>query len=352
MSHTQREAGFALPTVIYIVTLVTIMLAAVFVRVEADRRFADTSGSHADAVAIAHSGLQRYFAQYDSLGTRPPDGDSVRINVTGGFADVVAHVVQRPADTTANQFYLVRSTGRVIEPTQGADPQSVRTVAQFAQWQTGTMDIVAAFTAANRFDPPGPPGTEGVLDIRGGDQCFAKPTAAGVRVPGGTPSDPGGVSGSPAWSGGGSANGVATQTDIDWTAVISDAFLPDYTALVNLDTWSSYRITGDATLNNASGSGLLVVTGDLFVTGAGSAWRGAVLVGGDIHFDGTLNDFRGTVVSGLNHVGGPTPDGGVWGPSGTMTRIWYHSCYVDSSLTAVSGFAPIRNAWIDNWATY
>lgn len=352
MSRTHREAGFALPMAIYIVTLVTIMLAAVFVRVEADRRFADTSGSHADALAIAHSGLQRYFAQYDSLGTRPPDGDSLRVNVTGGFADVVAHIVQRPADTTVSQFYIVRSTGRVIEPTQGSDPQSERTVAQFAQWQTGTMDILAAFTAANRFDPPGPPGTEGVLDIRGVDQCFTKPAAAGVRVPGAPPPDPGGVSGSPAWSVGGTPSAVATQTDIDWIEVTGGAFLPDYTSLINLDTWSSYLITGDATLNNTSGSGLLVVTGDLFVTGVGSSWHGVILVGGDIHFDGTVNDFRGAVISGLNYLGGPVPDGGVWGPNGSTTRIWYHSCYLDSSLTAISGFAPIQNAWIDNWATY
>jgi hypothetical protein len=352
MSGAQREAGFALPIAIFIVTLVTIMLAAIFVRVEADRRIAESSGSSVDALAIAHSGLQRYFAHYDSLGTRPPDGDSLRLNVSGGYADVIARFVQRPADTSANQTYIVRSTGRVIEPTQGADPQAVRTVAQFAQWQTGTIDVLASFTAANRFDAPGPPGTEGTLDIRGVDQCGLMAPAAGVRVPDPPPWYPPGVTGSPAWEDWGTAVGVATQTDIDWAAVTGGDFVPDYTSLVNLDTWSSYLITGDAILNTASGSGLLVVTGNLEFGGAGSAWRGVILVGGEIDFDGTLNDIRGAMVSGLNYLTGPVPPGGVWGPNGTLTRIWYQSCFVDSALTAISGFAPIPNAWVDNWATY
>jgi hypothetical protein len=350
MTRPHREAGFALPITVFIVTLVTLMLAAIFVRVEADRRIAESSGSSVDAIAIAHSGLQRYFAHYDTLGSRPPDGDSLRLNVTGGFADVVAHFVQRPADSIANLTYLVRSTGRLIQPTQGSDPQAQRTVAQFAQWQTGTLDVVAAFTAANRFDDPDE--DDPTLDIRGVDQCGVRPATTGIRVPGSPPSYPPIVTGSPAVSGGGNGTGVAGETDIDWNAVIAGGFLPDYTALINLDTWSSYFINGDATLNTASGSGLLVVTGDLTLGGAGSSWRGVILVGGRIIFSGTLNDLRGVVVSGLEYMSGGTPPTGYWGPEDTTTRIWYHSCYVDSALTAVSGFAPIPNAWIDNWATY
>ncbi len=350
MAPMQRESGFALPVSIFVVTLVTIMLAAIFVRVEADRRIAEGSGVTINAVAIAHSGLQRYFAHYDSLGTRPPDGDSLRINVSGGYADVVAYFMQRPADTTANRMYVVRSTGVVIDPLLGSDPQARRTVAQFARWQTGTMDVLAAFTAANEFDPPvDDPGT---LDIRGADQCGMRPPAAGVRVPGSAPAYPPGVTGTPPSQDGGTHLFVANLTDVDWSAVLGGDFVPDYTALVNLNTWSSYLIDGDAILNTPDGSGFLVVTGDLTIGGAGSAWRGVILVGGNIIFGGTTNDFRGLVISGLNYQTGPVPDDGVWGGDGTVTRIWYHSCFIDSALVGVSGFAPIPNAWVDNWSTY
>lgn len=347
------ERGFALPLTIFLITLVTIMLAAVFVRVSADRRMAETSGSTADALAIAHSGLQRYFAHYDSLDVRPPDRDSLRFNVTGGYADVVAHFVQRPADTLESQMYVVRSTGRAIEPTEGAEPQAVRRVAQFAQWQTGNVDdVVAAFTAPNGLRKV----SGGFIEIWGEDQCGEAPTKHGLRAPYGPLPDPipdSDIRGSsPAvWEGGNGAS-VATETDIDWQTILGGGFEPDF-ASVQLQNWnwSSQMITGDLTLNNTWGSGLLIVTGDLELRGASVDWYGIILVGGEIEFDATTTTIRGLVVSGLDELlPGTNPPRGDIGA--TTIRIWYDSCHVTDALRSLTGFTPIANAWVDNWATY
>ena len=176
MARARPDAGFALPFAVFLITVLTLMLTAAFAKVEGDRRFADTSGATVSALAIARSGLQSYLG---ARVTRPPGGDSLRINVTGGYADVVAYVVRQPADTLANWLFIVRSTGRVIEPTLGADPQAVRTIAQYAQWQTGRIDIRGAFTAANGLKKK----AGGTIDIRGADQsaCGA-PTVLGMRV--------------------------------------------------------------------------------------------------------------------------------------------------------------------------
>ena len=132
MTHRlHSQDGFALPLTIFVVTIVTLMLAALFIRVQVDRRIAEASGDAIDVLTIAQSGLESYFASVGSV--RPPDGDSVRINLGDGYANVIAHVVYEPSDPTANWTYVVRSAGFLINPTMGSDPQARRTIAQFAE---------------------------------------------------------------------------------------------------------------------------------------------------------------------------------------------------------------------------
>ena len=136
MPFLRNERGFALPLTILVVTVMTMLIASANVRARADLVIAESSGATVTAFAVAQSGLQRYFAYYDSIKVRPPDGDSLRVNVASGFADVRAYKVLSPTDTMETELYIVRSTGILIEPTRGSDPQAQRTVAQFAQWQS------------------------------------------------------------------------------------------------------------------------------------------------------------------------------------------------------------------------
>lgn len=346
------ETGFALPLTLFVLTLVTIMLAAVMVQVQTDRRIAESSGDVVESLTIAQSGLQSYMRHYALIDTRPTDGDSLRINVAGGYADVVAHVVQKPADTLTGIVYLIRSRGRLIKPTQGADPQAVRLVAQFARWQYGTMNVYAAFAPINDFNCTGG-NCGGSFLLVGYDQCLARPAVPGLRAPLGPTSQHG-----PPWVDPATVQGPSSSTfasmafiGIDWAAAMGGGFSPDYTSLTNLNTWSTYRLMGDQTLAHVHGNGLLVVQGNLRLRELFS-WQGVVLVGGQIIFDADTARIEGAVVSGLKAQIGTGAATGGWGPGGTNIFVEYNSCYVAQAFGSLTGFAPVPGGWMDNWASY
>ncbi len=362
----QYEDGFALPITLFVVTLVTMMLATVFVRVQIDHRIGQSSGDNVDALAVAQSGLHTYLGtvNFDACwrAVRPLDGDSIRINVNAGYADVVAHVVQKPADTLAAWMYIIRSTGRVIEPTQGSDPQAVRTVAQFAEWHTNTIDVLAAFTAANGLEKPSSSFNTG--ELKGNDHAPSgckDPNVSALRVPNGeAPSSlPGFVLNgtSPNIVDADNGQDVAFLTRIDWLSTITGGVEADYdyfkfwdlsfpvmlvdAPLVNVNFGSSYT----------PATGLLIVTGDLDINGGGYLqFNGVVLVGGEIEFDAADQRFDGIVISGLNEQLGQNQDRG--DQDGNYLDIDYNSYFVRQALRSFAGWSPITNGWVENWASY
>lgn len=346
--HAPNQRGMALPVTLFIITLMTIMLAAAFARVGAERETAVGASDAIRALTVAQSGLQAYLGSRTS---RPPDGDSVRINVTGGYADVVARIVQRPADPRQKETYIVRSTGYVIVPALGATAQGKRTVAQFAQWQLGVIRQFAAFTVANSLDDR----TPYRIAIDGTDFCGDSAPAWAVRTQ---------TSGSYTHGAGegtylgrpltviesGTGKTVADTSGMDWSMIVNGTFVPDYTSLVTGDSlYKSQVIQGNATLNDASGTGLLAVTGNLTTSGVLARWEGIVLVGGEILFNADSTAFLGMVISGLDDQTGSAPNARI---GNKPVYIRYDSCRVRQTLTGFTGFAPIRNAWVDNWASY
>jgi hypothetical protein len=350
------DRGFALPITIFVITIITLMLAAILVRVQLDRRLAESSADMADALAIAQSGLQRYvqYPQYPTLdpsASLPSDGDSVRINLSGGWADVVARRARVPADSLHPWLYLIRSTGHVLSPIQGPDTLAARTVAQYAWWQPGIRPV-AAYTAANQLfrrsggdvfidgDDEPACGTLDTLGVRTREFSTVDNALAGETAIGGT------------------GPYVAGLTRIDWQKLRGGTFVPDYTGFqANDDSYPSIRLTGNARLWG-SGYGLLIVTGDLWLDEPSNyddsfIWNGVILVGGKIDFDTHFTWIYGSVVSGLNELlGGPTSTGNVGGLEGTNPRLLtIHYCSREIRR-AVTGFVPISNAWVDNWATY
>ncbi len=362
----QYEDGFALPITLFVVTLVTLMLATVFVRVQIDRRIGESSADIVDALTVAQSGLQNYLAtvNFDSCyrAMRPADGDSVRINVNGGYADVVAHVVQKPADTLAAWMYIVRSKGRVIEPTQGADPQAVRTVAQFAEWHSNTIDVLAAFTAANGLESPASSFNSG--ELKGNDQALSgckDPNVSALRVP---------ISQSPSslpdfeLNGtlpyivdAGSGQDVALLTRINWLSTITGGVEADYDYFRLWDLSfpvmlvDAPLVTVDFGTAYTPATGLLIVTGDLIIDGGSYLqFNGVVLVGGEIEFNAADLRFDGIVISGLNEQLGQNQDQG--DQDGNYLDIDYNSYNVRQALRSFAGWSPITNGWVDNWASY
>ncbi len=372
MSHRHRQ-GFALPMTLFLISILTLMLTAAFTKVQSDRRVGNSSGAAVDALGIAKAGVQQYMGTRPintpgstSAPWRPPDGDSVRITIGSGYADVIAKVVRRPADTVANWMYVIRGVGHVIDPTQGADPQAVRTIAQFAQWQTGKMDIQAAYTAANRVRVV--VGASNTIYIYGLDACGVTAGLPALKVANGSDDIWNGAPGT-YWNNnywydygttiqveGDTQANIALNTNIDWSAILGGGITPDYTSIQvsGADQWNytTQMVTGNATLSGA-GSGLLIVTGDFTISGSTSYWYGVVLVGGRVIFNATSWSWvNGALISGLND--GPTGGSAVSRTDigNRPTYLYYNSCMVSTALARLTGFAPITNGWVDNWSVY
>lgn len=347
-SLTRGRRGFALPAVILLVAVLTILLTAGLSRVRADRQIAEAAEATADAFSLAQSGLQNYMG---SRTVRPPDGDSVRINLTGGYANVIAHLVQNPADTMRGALFLVRATGVVINPLAGPDPQGRRTVAQFAQWQAGFIERRGALTAANNtilrsfYDS---------VVVSGIDACGQEATIPGIRTPnvGGPPQPL--MYGDPPLLDWETGSTIAAGTKIDWAAIEAGALIPDYTTVQYGDTTFPVVYVNSAsgyTLSTAypdSSTGLLVVRGTLNVSSP-FRFRGVIITGGKAVFSGVNIRIQGMVITGLGGGGGSTEMGGTAGLDFFLT---FNSCDVNRALAPLRGLIPVGNAWMDAWAEY
>lgn len=353
--------GFALPAVILLLALLTILLTTGLTRARTERQMADASDETAQALAVAQSGLQTYLG---TVTTKPADGDSMRINVPGGFANVIAHLVQQPADTTGRTLYLVRSTGYVIDPDSGPAPRALRTVAQFAEWEVGMIARRAALTTPNGLEHMSAGGgNKPRMEISGVDQCGAEAAIPGVRTAkmvwnGGSPDTV--LTGAPGLLEASNAPTVAAETLIDWAGALGGNLVPDYATFQSSSTsYPIQRVLGDLTISGAnSGSGLLVVSGNLTVSGTSFVFNGIILVGGRILFEAEYQRINGLVVSGLQwQLGSMSPSdytetGNVPPDPRRDVYLYFDSCRIDSALAALSGLAPVRNAWLDNWASY
>jgi hypothetical protein len=347
--------GFALPVVILVVALLTVLLTSGLARARTERQIAHASDETSEALAVAQSGLQAYFG---TVTARPLDGDSVRINMPGGYANVVALLVRQPADTLEETLYLVRSTGFVINPDSGATPRARRTVAQFATWGIARIERLAALTTINGLRHLDTPNIEPRLEVSGIDQCAVQAPTAGIRTSqmiwAGTDPDTSLV---------GSPSGIVVQASatiradsrIDWPGVLGGDLVPDYTTFQNGSaTYPIQRVLGSLTVSGVvSSSGLLVVQNDLTTGGTSFSFDGIILVGGRVLFRADSNVVRGLVVTGLDPAT-PSPSETGGNPSGNErhTFVFYNSCAVQQVLARMAGLSPVRNAWLDTWATY
>ncbi len=165
--------------------------------------------------------------------------------------------------------------------------------------------------------------------------------------------------GSPARLTLGTAESVAQLVNMDWTAIRSGEFIPDYTSPQSglTGNFPSQLVAGnyEESLDNFSGEGLLIVTGDLTVSSLRDYWywRGIILVGGDARIEADTVNVFGTMISGLNYLAGdpPTGDPSVFGGDVDFL-LRFDSCNIRKSLKSQKGFVPLVNTWMDNWATF
>jgi hypothetical protein len=364
MTHTERR-GFAIPIALLVIAVLTIMIAGGFSIVSAERRSVADQKSQINAFRIAEQGLEIYLVRRDSLlaGTPnytkvPGTKDSVRITMTGGYADVSLTRL-RPPKGSQSGLYVVRSKGTETAGAFAGTPQGVRTVAQYVLWEPAPMQVLAGWTALSGLQKDGAAGTLGGIDM-----CGENAAVAGVVVPA-----------YPGYEGKMVAVGnppidtipAPDSVEIDWDGIVNHGLIEATITLPGgtwpgtalqaayLDTSSRYyptiRVNGDFDLLT-SGTGMLIVTGNLTVSG-NKGWRGVILAGGMLTSNGqnaeTDLGIQGAVISGLNVKLGMDVDESL--AHGTKMYS-YNSCEVARATTPLGALVTLRNTWVDNWVEY
>jgi hypothetical protein len=364
MTNTERR-GFAIPIALLVIAVLTIMIAGGFSIVSAERRSVADQKSQINAFRIAEQGLEIYLVRRDSLLAGTPNyakvpgaKDSVRITMTGGYADVSLTRL-RPPRGSQSGLYVVRSKGTETAGAFAGTPQGVRTVAQYVLWEPAPMQVLAGWTAMSGLQKNGAAGTLGGIDM-----CGEAGAVAGVVVPA-----------YPGYQGKMVAVGnppidsfpAPDSVEIDWDGIVNHGLI-DATITLPGGTWpttalqNSYadtsikyypiiRVNGDFDLMS-SGTGMLIVTGNLTISG-NKGWRGVILAGGVMTSNGN-NDIigggvQGAVISGLNVKLGMDVDESL----ANGTKMYnYNSCEVARATTLMGALVTLRNTWVDNWVEY
>ncbi|MDQ6717382.1 MAG: hypothetical protein M3Z17_03415 [Gemmatimonadota bacterium] len=342
------RGGFAIPAALLTILVLTVSIAAGFSIASAERRSAEDQKAQITAFQLAEQGLETFLIKRDSLGfvTIPPGAnDSIRITLTGGYADVRLDRIRAPQGSLAG-LYVVRSRGVQTNGVYAGTPQGVRTVAQYALWEPASMQVLGGWTAMSGFQKNGNSGTLG-----GADACGDSAAVAGVIVPliPGYSGKAGAASGSPP------IDSVTNDSvHIDWAGIVNANVITP-TITMPGGTWPSFadttyypiiRVNGDFSLPS-SGRGTLIVTGNFSISGS-TAWNGVLLVGGSMTSNGN-NGVQGATVSGLNvKLGMNVP---VSTANGTKS-YQYNSCEVAKAMSALGALVPLPNTWVDNWVEY
>src|SRR5665647_369565 len=148
MLRLGNRDGFAIPTAILVIGILSISIAAGFSLIISERRGVDDQKAQVTAFVLAERGLETFFVKRDSLGFRsiPPavrEGP-IRIYFTGGYADVELDRV-RPPTGSLSGLYVVRSKGTQTQGAVGTTPVGVRTVAQYASWDMADINVEAGW---------------------------------------------------------------------------------------------------------------------------------------------------------------------------------------------------------------
>jgi hypothetical protein len=358
LNNTQRR-GFAIPTALLVIAVLTIMIAGGFSIVSAERRSVADQKSQISAFRIAEQGLEVFLVRRDSLMAGNPNytrvpgaADTAVVNMPGGYAQVTLTRI-RPPRGSQSGLYVARSRGVETAGAYAGTPQGVRTVAQYVLWEPAPMQVLGGWTALSGLQKNGAAGTIGGIDV-----CKDSAAVAGVVVP----VNPG-YTGKTVAVGNPPVDSVAPDSvAIDWNAIVNlGAIQPTITipggtwptaelTAAYADTASKYypiiRVNGDFSLPS-SGRGMLIVTGHLTISGS-IGWKGVLLIGGDLTSNG-INGIEGATISGLN------VKLGTYVPASTANgtkQYNYNSCEVAKATTTMGALVTLRNTWVDNWVEY
>ena len=343
-----------------LVVVLSATAAAALSMVGGERRVVEDQEAASEAYAIARSAYGQFIANpQGSLAsfnaTTFTGPDSAQFLFSDGYAWVSIQRI-RPSVNQSAILFLIRSRGVRTANKRSNTPVAERVFAQYSQWLTGRMPVLAAWTSLTGLQKNGGSGT-----ISGVDVCGQAAAVAGVALP----TSPGYVQnggvyvpvGTPPVTDMGSQADANAMINIDWKGIIAGTSLtPDlvlpaaaWPSFSNVNYWPViYVDQASAWSLPTSGRGMLVVRRNLIISGSLN-WDGIILVGGSLSSSGN-NNVSGAVVTGLNMMLGEVVTPSDLG-SGNKTYA-YDSCKVASAAARFTGLSALRNTSADNWQSY
>lgn len=377
MQGFKNRLGFALPLVVVFLVVLSFALAAGLAATAAEGTTMTAQKGQNRAYTVAEQALQRFLISRDSLCRLPGSScitdpsavtsgqDSVNMTVRGGYAVVVARLLrpQQGTKDTIPALFFVRARG--VDSTaklRGGDTtNSVRSIGLMVQWTTIAMNVTGAWTSLSGLQKQGAAG-----QIDGNDQCGRKPAVAGVMVPKGDYSNPGGgftPTGNPPIDTSKTLAQLEQMVTIDWNGIITGNALapydfevppqgfPDATYFADTTKWPIIRVHSNGFSLPNAGRGIIIADSDFSISGS-NMWSGIILVGGKLTSDGN-NTTSGATVSGLNFLlpGAAQPAQGYVGDdataNGTKTYV-YNSCNIMKATQRLKHYVALPNTWVDD----
>lgn len=377
MTHLRSSRpGFALPMVILVMFILVGALASGFAMLSGERAADDATVQNQRAVALAETGLQQGLRNRAGLGLVAVPGagtESVRVALTGGYADIVTTRLRAAVGTTVPALYVVRARG-VSTRTGTANAGNAMSMASaFATFQEMAFTVQSSMTGINGINKAGNSGI-----ISGVDQCPVAQGGSGTTLPAvAVPSDPGFTGQEGPLEGnpkvleiGADPEDAAETVPFDWDAIVNDnaitadfdipasgAGFPNAQWFIDRpNAWPVVIVRNGPDPNtlftlSSEGRGLLIVFGDLRLNGSQAGWDGIVLVGGRLRSDGT-NEVQGATITGLNvKLGFSVDDNDVNDLNGTKQYL-YNSCNVKNAMQSLGSLRVYQNTWANSYPTY
>ena len=343
-----RERGFALALVVFMLFAATVAGLTGYQLVSAEASLAEGSENQEEAMAVAEAGLKRYIGEHIGI------PGSTTYAVGDGNVAITPRRVSEVNDST--DLYLLTAVGTVTDPRYPTSP-ATRTVRQYAKLNRRPVKARAAFMSIQTTVQVQSPNVEvagtvfydnGTADCPAGD-ANGITAVAGVASAGTAASGNTAPTGSPAFTSLGSVNGVISAAALRWPILKDPTFPIPYDgtwpnfASIPSDSFPVIRVLGDYALDR-NGRGTLIVTGH-FVAAGTYEWRGIILVGNPASnaYDSGTNTgpvIKGLVVSGL--------DGAPFNGNQTLRRLtvrWY-PCYVRKANLALAYLTPVAaSSW-------
>jgi len=342
--------GFALAVVVFLLFAIAMASATGYAVVSLEADMAVQDEERAEASRIARAGLERYFGEHLGL----PD-DTVTYAIGAGNAVITARRMA-PVDAADGIYmYLVESEGQVTKLTGATSPASV-TVRQYARLHSEPIARTGALISSfSSLSIQGQTRIEGE-DYSTGSACTidGEDTNAVVRR--------GSISTSckfgsycPYLNGSPGTSAVLSDHDevydtagIRWDVLTDPTFPVDYDDEIP-NQWTLpageypvIRWNGNLAVSSShSGRGVLIVTGELSISGWGFSWDGIVLAGDMANNSSTIAYIiiEGMLIVGLDG-GGSLSLNNYIGP-----YIYYDACHALAASNALAYWDPLEGTF-------